>query len=304
MSNNGILSSALRVRGAEPSFNPIGNAHASQDTWLANGTGHTASERMKAAGKLNRVSQSMPDQVKLLMSERYQFLGQFPTRRVALERCKRIASLYRELDALGYKLDDVTTLGLRHARALLENWKSKGLSHKTIKNRWSTLCSWALALGKHGMLGPIEQQWPEFVTQAFPVRQTRVLSESQIAQRSAYLATKPDLTTYLVERFTREARMTREDALALSLVAAKVVVAGHSVMSCGNGATAHVYRDMTKHHELMQEAVAFMVSRNRQQLIWPDLDMQTAIEKYAVRMSYVNRQLFPKTATVEVGIAS
>lgn len=231
------------------------------------------------------------------MTDRARFLDEVPSRRVMKERCKRITAVYRELHAMGFHVTDVTTFGLKHARALLERWKSKDLSRKTIGNRWSALRNWAIALNKHGMLGSVNEYWPDFggtTASVEPVTASRVLLPAQIKERSDFLLERSDKTAYLIDRLTREVDMTRVDALEIELVAAQGVVFGQDVMRCGNGASVRVYRNMAQHRDLMQEVVEFMVGRNREKLGWPGLDIEAAIAKYSLRMSYVNRCMFPR----------
>jgi hypothetical protein len=237
---------------------------------------------------------AIAEQVKLVMADRCRFLGEFPSRRVMQDRCERIITAYTELRAMGFQISDVTTFGLKHARALLESWKTRDLAKKTIYNRWSALRGWAIILGKHGMLGSVEEYWPEFNQAAAPTAGARVLTPVQLQIRSDFLGGKSDKTAYLVDRLAREAGMVREDALEMEFAAAQAIAQGHDVLRCGNGASVHVYKEMSKHQDLLQEAADFMGSRNRTKLGWPGLSSHDAIAKYSVRMSYVTRCLFPK----------
>ena len=297
MSSSSFLSHALSQRPARPSSAPIpGNSpHVQARPATSFFPDPPAPLSYPVAEKL--AGQPIAEQVSLVMSDRARFLGEFPSRRVMQERCKRITPVYRELDAMGFQVTDVTTFDLKQARALLERWKSNGLSKKTIYNRWNALRSWAIALNKHGMLGSIEEYWPDFGGTAASVETasaSRVLSPVQIKERSDFLREHSDKTAYLIDRLTREAEMSRVDALEIELVAAQGVAFGQDMLRCGNGASVRVYWHMAQHRALMQEVVDFMAGRNRLKLGWPDLDIEAAIAKYSLRMSYVNRCMFPR----------
>lgn len=238
--------------------------------------------------------QPVAEQIKLVMVDRCRFLGQFPARRVMQDRCERIITAYSELRTMGYQITDVTTFGLKHARALLDSWKSRGLAKKTIYNRWGTLRSWAIVIGKPGMLGSIDQYWPDFNLPAAQTSGHRVLLAEQLQARSGYLKTQSDKTAYLVDRLAREVGMVREAALEIELMAAQGIALGHDILRCGNGASVRIYKNMREHRELLQEVVEFMSSRKRTKLAWPGLTSYDAVTKYRDRMFYVTRKMFPK----------
>lgn len=240
------------------------------------------------------LGQSIPVQVKLVIVDRCHFLGEFPSRRVLEHRCEVIVTVYNELQGMGFSIRDVTSFGLKHARALLELWKSRDLAKKTIYNRWSALRGWSIALGKHGMLGTIDEYWPEFSVPSTPTAGYRVLTAEQLRERSDFLGKQGDKTACLVDRLARDAGMSREDALEMEFSAAQGIAHGHDVLRCGNGASVRTYKGMGQHQALMKEAADFMSSRKRSKLGWPGLSSQDAIAKYSVRLSYVTRCLFPK----------
>ena len=151
------------------------------------------------------------DQIKYVLVDRCQFLGKHLGSRVMEDRCTRVSTAYAELQAMGFKFSDVTTFGLRHAKALLASWQAKGLARKTIYNRWSSLRSWSMALNKHGMLGPLEQWWPAYKQPQADQNLARELSTAQLQARSDWLRGKSDQTAYLVDRLTREAGLSRDD---------------------------------------------------------------------------------------------
>lgn len=236
------------------------------------------------------------DQISAILTDRARFLGDFPSRRVLSERVERLVTAYTELRTMGFQITDVTSFGLRHARALLENWKQRQLSRKTIYNRWSTLRSWTLALNKHGMLGSIDEFWPDFSATVREPTGARQLTAQQLQDRSDYLRAQRDKTHYFVDRLAREAGMVREDALQIELSAAHGIVQGYDLLRCGHGGGAKVYKDMARHQVLFAEMADFMQQRNRTSLCWTGLDIEDAVTKYKDRLVYVGRVLFPKKA--------
>ncbi|ABE47287.1 phage integrase N-terminal domain-containing protein [Polaromonas sp. JS666] len=236
------------------------------------------------------------EQISAILTDRARFLGEYPSRRVLSERIERLVTAYTELRAMGFQITDVTSFGLKHARALLENWKQRELSRKTIYNRWSTLRSWTLALNKHGMLGSIDEFWPDFSANVRDRTGGRQLTAQKLQERSDYLRAQRDKTHYFVDRLAREAGMVREDALQIELNAAHGIVQGYELLRCGHGGGAKVYKDMARHQVLFAEMVDFMQQRNRTSLCWTGLDIEDAVTKYKDRLVYVGRVLFPKNA--------
>ena len=64
------------------------------------------------------------------------------------QRVKSLCAITKQLKALGYKLKDIKNLKPKHAEALLDHWKSEGISTGTIKNRMAHLRFLADAVGK------------------------------------------------------------------------------------------------------------------------------------------------------------
>ncbi|MDO8250246.1 MAG: hypothetical protein Q7T78_11080 [Rhodoferax sp.] len=243
---------------------------------------------------------SLAEQVRIIMADRNHFLREFPPRRVMDDRCNRVISIYAELQNLKYDIHIVTSFCLKHALALLESWKARNLARSTISNRWSTLRAWSLTINKHGMLGPLEEHWPQFEQAAKPVVGNIFLSEEQLQERSDFLGKQNDKTAYFVDRLHREVGLSREQALELDREAIEGIALGDDILRSGKGVGVRVYKAMAKHRELMSEAAQFMVSRNRKKLGWPELSIHDALAKYSVRLSYVNRTRFPDAPRVAV----
>jgi hypothetical protein len=254
-------------------------------------------------------SAGLVEQIRLVLSNHYRFIGQTPRRSMVEQRVQLLATFYRELKTGGFDITDVSTFGLRHAKALLGIWQKKERSSNTVYMRWSVLRSWTIALGKQGMVGPITDYQPDFVRDSKSSKGYREFTAEEIQKRSDFLRTKPDLTHYLVDRLTREFNITRETAFEIEIGAARAVVdGGADILRVISGNRPISVPRMDQHRALMVEVRDFMLARNRKTLAWTGLDLDAAIQKYALRLSYVSRTLFSKegsaTPAQEVGGAA
>jgi len=242
------------------------------------------------------VGQSYPVQIRSVLTHHYRYIGQSPSRASLDRQVKQLTVHYKNLRGLGFDIQDVTTFGLRHAKALLAKWQSNKCAPTTIYPRWSVLRTWSRALGKHGMLGTLTELLPGFDRRPEPGSSYRVLSLDQLSARSAYLESKPDLTVYFVDRLCRDLGLTRESALQVELDDVKAAVeAGATVLRIGLGNARQNIPVSQVHLPLLIQLRDFMVSRNRKTLAWINLDLDEALQKYTLRLSYVTRTLFPET---------
>lgn len=235
------------------------------------------------------------DQIPLILTNHYRFLGVTPGRKSIARRTQVLSSFYRALKEKGFDIKDVTTFGLRHAKALLEIWTTKNCNPRTIYVRWSELRSWSIALGKQGMLGPLKEYLPDCNPLSGTPSRASMFSKSQIQSRSDFLLTKPDLTPYLVDRLTRELGITRELALELEIDSVLEVVEGdQTFLRVGQGNLRMHIPHARLHLPLLLQVRDFMLQRNRKTLAWTGLDLDAALQKYSLRMSYVNRTVLRK----------
>lgn len=242
------------------------------------------------------VSSPCDEQIRAALTGYFRLIGQTPSRASLKGRVQVISSFYKDLRASGYDIDDVTKFSLRHAKALLLIWQIKKCAPNTLYVRWSVIRSWTRVLNKHGMVGPLADFITGFNREADSEKGYRSFSPDEIAARSAFLHSKPDRTHYLVDRITRELNVTRERAFELELDAVQAVLSGTSSLRVGMGAHEIHLPHAQDHLKLLIEAREFMLARNRKTLAWTDFDLNAAIQKYALRMSYVNRTIFPKMA--------
>jgi hypothetical protein len=239
---------------------------------------------------------ALPAQIRGAISSYYRFIGQTPSRKSVDRHVKQLSGYYTGLKKLGFDIQDVSTFGLRHAKALLEKWQSSGCASNTVYVRWSELRTWSRVLGKHGMLSSLAVLQPGFDRRPQFGENYRVLTTAQIASRSDFLSSKTDLTAYLVDRLCRELGLTREEALQLELDAVNQVVERESaVLHVGFGHASRNVLQVRLRLDLIMQVRDFMLSRNRKSLAWSNLDPDAALQKYSLRLSYVNRCLFKET---------
>ncbi len=75
--------------------------------------------------------------------------GSFGTRAL---RLRGLVAMGEDLAALGYKLQDAKSLKGRHVTALVNHWKTNGLSDQTIRNRLTWVRWWEGKVGKPGLI--------------------------------------------------------------------------------------------------------------------------------------------------------
>ena len=240
---------------------------------------------------------SLADQIRESLTRYHRMIGVTPSRSSIKNTVTKLSGFYAQLKASGFDIKDVKTFSLRHAKALLQIWQSKECAHGTVYMRWSMIRTWSRVLGKHGMIGPITDYQADFDRTNEPLTGYRSLNADEVAKRSDFLSQKSDLTPYLVDRLTRELELTREMALQTDIDAVQSVVdGGDRVLRVGRGNHRKNVTQIQQHLGLMVEVLNFMRSRSRKTLAWTGLDIDTAVEKYAHRMTYVNRTLFPKNS--------
>ena len=242
--------------------------------------------------------QSHAAQIRGALTNYYRYNGQIPSRKSLDRQVRQLCVHYQDLQKLGFDIKDVTTFGLKHAKALLSKWQGNQCAPNTAYVRWSGLRTWSRVLGKHGMLGQLKDLQPEFDGRPAPGKSNRVLDCYQLADRSNYLKSKPDLTVYLIDRLCRELDMTREESLQVELIEVKAAIeGGATVLRVGTGGGQKNVPVAQHNRQLFDEICDFMVSRNRKVLAWSNLDLDAALQKYDLRLSYVSRKLFAEEKT-------
>lgn len=240
--------------------------------------------------------QSLQVQVRGALTSYYRYIGQTPSRKNLERNVKQITVHYQDLKQLGFDIQNVTSFGLKHAKALLGKWQANQCAPNTLYVRWSSLRTWARVLGKYGMLGKLSEVLPGFNRGLQHGNGYRILTPEQVAERSAFLESKPDVTVYLIDRLCRELGLTREEALQLDLDAVNAVVESDAtVLRIGTDNDRKNIPSVRLNLPLLTHIRDFMVSRNRMTLAWSNLDLDAALQKYTLRLSYVTRTQFPET---------
>lgn len=239
------------------------------------------------------VGQSHSAQIRGALTNYYRYIGQIPSSKSLDRQVKQLCVHYQDLQKIGFDIKDVTTFGLKHAKALLAKWQGKQSAPNTVYVRWSGLRTWSRVLGKDGMLGQLKDLQPGFDRRLDPSKSNRVLDCYQLAHRSQYLKSKPDLTVYLVDRLCRELDLTREEALQVELDAVRAVVDGKAaVVRVGTGGELKNVPHAQHNLALCTEIRDFLLSRNRKALAWSHLGLEAALQKYTLRLAYVTKTLF------------
>jgi hypothetical protein len=218
---------------------------------------------------------------------------------VARDRQMRVARMYDQLARLGCALQKVDSLRERHARILLDHWRKSGARIATIRKNWSILRTWALALGKSGLIQPLEAYWPAAPKapsaqptpggQADPGRRGRRHDHPQLI---AALLRGNDQTHFFVERLGRDLRLTVEEALMFDADMARQCLAGRLVLRAPYRQEPKVVPLVTHEQALLvQQVHDYMSVRSRRRLMWSDLSLLRAVRKHENHMAYQRRKL-------------
>lgn len=207
------------------------------------------------------------------------------------ERVRRIVRFYGDLRAAGCALPDADGLRERHARVLLDLWRQAGRDIGAIRNDWSLLRGWCLALGKQGMIDRIEKYWPDApkrVQSAPRTREQRMQDLHGNAQVLTELLRAKDRTSWYVERLVLDMGLTEEEALRLKPALCNGYVDGAMVLRAPSGSDFRVIPvDTDDKRVLLQEVVAYIGERGREMLAWSDLSPAQALRKHQKRLTYL-----------------
>jgi len=203
------------------------------------------------------------------------------------ERYCDILRMYEDLAKAGYKLQQADGLRDRHVKVLLQLWRARA-KPTTVRKQWAILRQWMLVLGRPGMMGPIEQYWPDIPPRerkaAGENPRDKTLTEAQMTE----LMRARDLTHWYVERLRRELQLTVEEALHFDKVLAANCLEGRLVLQ--SVATGQWRTVQIKDHAslmLVQDVQAFIAQRGRKRLMWPDMTPAAALKRHQNRLSYL-----------------
>ncbi len=114
---------------------------------------------------------------------------------------------FKDLDSLGYKLQDPKNLSNKHVSALCQHWHAKGIAVSTMQERLSRLrifCGW---IGKKGMVKSLPHYLPDVDPSTLRVRKVARKSKSW-TENGLDVAEKIEEADALDPRFGLMLRMT------------------------------------------------------------------------------------------------
>lgn len=211
-----------------------------------------------------------------------------------LHRMRRIARLYQDLHRIGCGLEHADGLRERHARLLLKSWRDREKAAATIRSDWSILRVWALALGKAGMIQPLEHYWPDAPKAAAPDagRAQKRMEWHRNQEILAMLLRGRDQTHWYVERLCGDLGLTVEEALAFTPEMASQYLEGRLLIRAPRKQDFRTI-PVTTHDQviLVQDIQRFMAERRRRRLMWPDITPLEARRKHENHLAYQRRKL-------------
>ena len=211
-----------------------------------------------------------------------------------VQRLRRIARLYQDLNAIGCGLKEADGLRERHARLLLKSWRDRNKAIATIRSDWSILRVWALALGKAGMIQPLETYWEDAPKVSPPgARRAEVrLALHRNDDMLALLLRGRDRTHWYVERLCGELELTVEEALAFTPDMAGQYLEGRLLIRTARKQDFRTV-PLGTHEQVMlvQDVQRFMAERQRRRLMWPDISHLEARRKHENHLAYQRRKL-------------
>lgn len=224
--------------------------------------------------------------------------------RETVARFRALTRIYDDINRSGCKLTQADGLKERHVRILLDLWKREGKSVATIRKDWSILKVWGLALGKPGMVGRLEEYWPDVPKgDTTPKSGTSGKTEAGplTSPQMTELLRASDQTHWHTERLVQKLGVTVEEALLFDKDMAANYLAGKLVM---RSAARREYRSipLADHDSviLVQEVQSFIQSKGRARLMWRDMTPAEAVRKHQNRIAYLRRK-FPAITPVNSG---
>lgn len=209
--------------------------------------------------------------------------------RAALEsRTNLVLAVIREAWNLGHLILKPQNVGLALATKVVSSWRQRGLSRTTMSLRWAALRYFAIAIGKAGMLPPLEHLWPAAEKEEPAATPRRTLAHLTGEQYQRLLAElPPSEPTHWVVRLERELDLTRRQALATNFVIGSSRVPGMLIASDEGGQkTRAVPLTDANRKELLSQILEYLAQRHREKLCWPRTSIAAAQKKVANAVAY------------------
>lgn len=215
--------------------------------------------------------------------------------RTRSDRVDAIALAYGDLWAIGYRIERVEALAPRHLTALLEHWKTKGLTRATVAMRWSHLATWCRTLGKAGIRPTLAVLWPAEdvkTPRRTPGTTLAQLPQATYQQLLDLLSRKDDPTVYWLARCVRELRLTREEAILFSPAAAFSPEEDRVIVWSGKNRGQRVVLLSTLDQvALVKQVVQRVADSGRGRLGWKNLPLAQSLRRYSNAIAYAVNNL-------------
>lgn len=215
--------------------------------------------------------------------------------RAAIEsRTNLILHAYKAAWTVGNEIHRPANLGQTLALKVLNHWRQRGLARATVAIRWAALRHFSVAIGKAGMLPPLEQIWPpepeKEKGERVPLKVIERLSDEEYQILLARL--KPKDPIYWIVRLEREIGMTHREALATNFVIGTERFPGMLIVSTESGQQSRVVPLTDPNQcQLVADVVAFVKRLGRETLCWPRKSMAAARQKVTDALSYQAQKL-------------
>lgn len=202
-------------------------------------------------------------------------------------RCKRVARMYRFLEAEDRPLTNAADLREDDALVLLQRWRRERLSPATIRSQWSMLRVWAEAIGQPGMIKSLSVYWKEAPKSTKPKGAAAHPGRHKDQRLLAALLKSRDRTHYWIERTCQVLRISVQQALDL-VPADALEGPDASVLAKAARAMA---RDPEACSGLLAGLTEFLSECGRPSLIWSELSAGHALRKHENHLAYMRRKL-------------
>lgn len=206
-------------------------------------------------------------------------------------RARRIKRMYADLARAGERVRVVGDLQERHARALLDYWRSKGNAPATIKSDWSVLRTWMADLGKSDLVKPIAHYWKDAPKPPKPRAPGSPLpARHPDAALVNLLGDGKDRTHYLVERLCQTFRMRVQDAFTLNAATLGAILDGRRPLGLPRALDKAVSQLSPEGTVLLSEVKQFLALEGREALLWSNANVPQGIRRHENHLAYVRRR--------------
>jgi hypothetical protein len=185
-------------------------------------------------------------------------------------------------------LTDALDFREKHARLLLAYWR-ECCSPATIHLYWSRVLTLTHVLGKVGMVGHLEQYWPDAPPAKTAKRDARTQDATLNDDQLTELMRKRDLTHWFVQRLHQELGLSFAEAMKFDRGAAADRLHRRVIVDDRFRRREVRLQDETQ-VALVQQVVDFLTKTGRRELKWPVIGLDKAVRKHENRVAYLRRK--------------